>query len=219
MTRSGSQGDVDGQNFITLKENGATWEEKTMKGLKSIWNLSFTLTVIHLYFSTFSVKSKYFGLIKFWIQMDANGKTTNNTMNPLLLCTICDINTNVPSAELGSLASIQEQTQKWVTLLYIGDLLWDGSMLTSAAPTTVWREAKLQSQYSSICIWLIIQSLPYTNALDDEEFSGKYREKLSWKAGGINEWVCYWLSCSVWLQDQDWMFFFSSFKAIRYWSL
>ncbi len=144
MTRSGSQGDVDGQNFITLKENGAAWEETTMKGLKSIHNLAFTLIVIHLHFAIFCVKSKYFGLIKFWIQIGANGKTTKNTMNPLLLCTICDINTNVPSAELRSLASIQAQTQKWVTLLYIGDLLWDGSVLTSAVPTTVWREAKLQ---------------------------------------------------------------------------
>lgn len=39
-------------------------------------------------------------------------KTSHNTIDPLELCTICERNINVPSAELVSLASIQDQTQK-----------------------------------------------------------------------------------------------------------
>lgn len=46
-------------------------------------------------------------------------KTSHNTTDPSELCTICEMNINVPSAELGSLASIQEQTQKWVALCYV----------------------------------------------------------------------------------------------------
>lgn len=39
-------------------------------------------------------------------------KTSHNAIEPLELCTICEIHINMPSAELESLASIQEPTQK-----------------------------------------------------------------------------------------------------------
>lgn len=46
-------------------------------------------------------------------------KTSHNAIEPLELCTICEIHINMPSAELESLASIQEPTQKWVALCYV----------------------------------------------------------------------------------------------------
>lgn len=42
-----------------------------------------------------------------------------NRPNNLELCSICEMNINVPSAELRPLASLQEQIQKWVALYSI----------------------------------------------------------------------------------------------------
>lgn len=99
---------------------------------------------------------------------------------------------HVPSAELGSLASIQEQTQKWVALCYIVlETPALRSMLTSAVPTVKIIILKnVRPKYSSIYICVIIQSLPHTNALDDEGFSVMHCETLSWKVAQISEWVC-----------------------------
>ena len=138
-------------------------------------------------------------------------KTSHNTKDPSELCTICEININVPSAELGPTVCTDTHThthththkqKKRVALFYV-------------VLETLRRQCSdfLQQQEkncSSIYIWVIIQSLPHTNALDDEGFSVVYWETLSWKVGKISQrvFLCVrwyqrqWLSCSVWLENQ-----------------
>lgn len=122
-----------------------------------------------------------------------------NRPNNLELCSICEMNINVPSAELRPLASLQEQIQKWVALYSIS--LRTVALRTQCANmcSTYYREEKLQPKYSSIYIWVIIQSLPHTSALDDEGFRVVHGETVSWKVSEISERVCF---CMRWYQQR-----------------
>lgn len=109
-----------------------------------------------------------------------------NRPNNLELCSICEMNINVPSAELRPLYSISLRTV---------------ALRTQCANmcSTYYREEKLQPKYSSIYIWVIIQSLPHTSALDDEGFRVVHGETVSWKVSEISERVCF---CVQWYQQQ-----------------
>lgn len=131
-------------------------------------------------------------------------KTSHNTKDPSELCTICEININVPSAELGPTVCTDRHThtKKGSHCFTLSWKLWGGSALTFSSSK--------KHFFSSIYIWVIIQSLPHTNALDDEGFSVVYWETPSWKVGKISQrvFLCVrwyqrqWLSCSVWLENQ-----------------
>lgn len=64
-------------------------------------------------------------------------KNMTSTIAPLYLCTTCEIDTLVLSAELESLASIQKQTKNGPHCVTLSWKLWDleDSVLTSAVPT------------------------------------------------------------------------------------